>query len=912
MAAAVLLTFSSCQKQEPKENVSVSEQKDPVATDTSSSGESVKTETEEKQEVPLTQPVSYEAEELEEALPRQGFSTTAHQKFLQEPFAFSELPDGNIGEGSTAVVGSRVCKLYPAEAFTLSHSSVPHEISYQESTSSEGSIKDEANMGGVALPFASIVKITGERLWNSNARYEYLMGMFEFEDNWNWFYPVEYEGQTGYVFGADLYGLGRSSEENRAAAALYRSEGKLDKFYPMTGLKMLDKDVAKSLAANKLAIQDTPILDDVYPDDMIRAYQEIESDYIPRFITTDLAAHSQHLIFDRLLQYTEENFFAPKLLSVTGDFISALSRNSDAQEDVKKKAIQYFQVAEALLKAAPERVKSDDDWSNTVRYVDKDVDTVLAGYDEEVQAEVRHVLAASGERTVLFNSQEDFSQYKPRGHYTKNGVLKAYFRAEMWYGRIHFVIATSDVNVFTDAEMRVMMPVAMFIIDTVRKNPELYTKWAELFDPITSLIGLSDDLGFGDVLPLWKAQGVENFTAWAGNEDNLVAFIKLCHEKLRPPAIQGNTLYHGGASEGSDPDAQRPPMGWRFLGQRFTFDSFIHDYVKVTPARADLVPEMANGLEIMKAFGSQSAESFLADKYYKQYPLLKKLLNELERSFAEYGDEFWNQTYYNQVLYQIKTQATFEQGAGFYFTESPLWNVKAQISAHGTWAELRHDTILYVKQSYAEKGGGGDMDPTFRTLPLPKPVHYVEPNVPFWQASLEGIKGMQKTFKTYKLLDRETENALDRLYEIYERCLAIAVKEAADEPISDEENSWIPSIPNILQYLVLVHSSGDIWDDSDQFKMACIADVFTNAEIGLCLETAVGRPYCLYVPLNDSQGGKRIAVGFGFSYYEFDHSLDRMTDEDWKKIVYVPGANLGEYIPFWEKPWILSASTASK
>ena len=63
----------------------------------------------------------------------------------------------------------------------------------------------------------------------------------------------------------------------------------------------------------------------------------------------------------------------------------------------------------------------------------------------------------------------------------------------------------------------------------------------------------------------------------------------------------------------------------------------------------------------------------------------------------------------------------FEPGAGFYFTETPAWGAKALLSAHGTWAELRHDTILYVKQVYgAEMSGGGDWEPTWRVEPIPE------------------------------------------------------------------------------------------------------------------------------------------------------------------------------------------------
>jgi len=82
--------------------------------------------------------------------------------------------------------------------------------------------------------------------------------------------------------------------------------------------------------------------------------------------------------------------------------------------------------------------------------------------------------------------------------------------------------------------------------------------------------------------------------------------------------------------------------------------------------------------------------------------------------------------------------------------------------------------------------------------------------------------------------------------------------------------------------------------------MALVADVFTNAEYEVVLETAVGIPYRLYIPLNDRQGGKRIAIGYGFSYYEFTHPMsDRLNNEQWKAIVYSNYASMTRYLPFW-------------
>jgi hypothetical protein len=82
--------------------------------------------------------------------------------------------------------------------------------------------------------------------------------------------------------------------------------------------------------------------------------------------------------------------------------------------------------------------------------------------------------------------------------------------------------------------------------------------------------------------------------------------------------------------------------------------------------------------------------------------------------------------------------------------------------------------------------------------------------------------------------------------------------------------------------------------------MALVADVFTAAEQNLVLESAVGIPYRLYIPLNDKQGGKRIAVGYGFSYYEFTQPIsNRLNNEQWKAIVYTDNFDMKNYHPFW-------------
>ena len=67
------------------------------------------------------------------------------------------------------------------------------------------------------------------------------------------------------------------------------------------------------------------------------------------------------------------------------------------------------------------------------------------------EAEIANVEAASGiQSSPIFPGLEygeDYTQYIPRGHYTRNDALKAYFKSMMWYGRMTFRLQTDDANI---------------------------------------------------------------------------------------------------------------------------------------------------------------------------------------------------------------------------------------------------------------------------------------------------------------------------------------------------------------------------------------------------------------------------------------------------------------------------------
>ncbi|MBP5403264.1 MAG: DUF3160 domain-containing protein [Treponema sp.] len=821
---------------------------------------------------------------------------TAHKMYLNDKMEFTDL----AYDDTLYLVASNKCELYSEDCFVLNKDGLTYSL-----------VSDDIK--GESIPIGTLLKAdpkASKIIGPNDEKIDNYSGLIYFQDNYNYFYKVQYGDKSGYVFGADLHNSNYQIVENSMKNALYSklllNNGFLNEFYPYEGdTEIQREDILKSLNEYKIAFShyEPSILE---CDDLIDSYRQ-QDKMTPLFITTDLVSHAQHKVFDSLLQRIEEQFFIPRIRDLTGLYIKTLEQQTDVPPDVKKRAVNYFKVAELILRLAPQPDKNGE------YHKIKEYDQILKEYPSEVISDFYQIEKASGEKSMLFESVEQFNQYEPRGHYTKTPALESYFKASMWFGRINFIIDYDEINEITNEEMRKMMPVALFIIDTVKKNPQLYSEWEEVFNPITALIGDSDDLSFNDILPLWEEQKVDDFTGWVSDENNLIIFIKLCHEKLRNPEISGNTVIYG-PSEVSEDEEGHPvltqPMGWKFLGQRFTYDSLIHHKASAPRIKGRT---LVRGLDVMKAFGSKSADKLLSlndyknfvwpptcqDDKYKGGQELVSALNELEKSFNEFDSSFWTKNYYNTVLSQVRSQTSFEQGAGFYFTETPLWNVKALISSHSTWAELRHDTILYVKQSYGEMGSGGELSPTFRTLPIPLPINCIEPNLKFWETGCDSLKKLESTLKQYNLLDDEGKESFNCLLIIYSKAVEIVKKEVQDRPITKEENNWIKTIPGLLKSAVLPGYSLYV-QNKDDLKMACIADIFTDHDTQTCVEVGIGGVIKMNVVLNDGCGGKRIAVGFIPEYCEFLQSAEnRLTDEQWKSIYDY------SYEPFWEVKCIL-------
>lgn len=195
-----------------------------------------------------------------------------------------------------------------------------------------------------------------------------------------------------------------------------------------------------------------------------------------------------------------------------------------------------------------------------------------------------------------------------------------------------------------------------------------------------------------------------------------------------------------------------------------------------------------------------------------------------------------------------------------------------------SWTELKHDTILYAKQVYAEMGGGGDgIDDR----------GYVEPN-PDVYARLAALVDMTRDgLLSRGLLNVQDHESLNRMETLALSLQTISEKELAQVALTEEEYDLIRSYGGQLEHFWLeALADGGIDHPSAIYEnpAALAADVATDPS-GRVLQVATGHIYDIYavVPV---EGSLRIAKGGVYSHYEFAWPLEeRLTDKKWQGIL---------------------------
>ncbi len=628
----------------------------------------------------------------------------------------------------------------------------------------------------------------------------------------------------------------------------YTVEPDLSNVYNLAQFEGFTENQKKSLYENGFVV----LKPGKYPDiKMHHLYESSEYDYIPMFITVDSALNMYHLFFNDSLKYIEANSLYDELCKFTKNMLSkSLRYYNDEKYNGLKEELEtitvYFAVSNTLLgqeTIVPNEVQS------------------LADKELALINEAKQLI-----KSPLLQYDLDYTQYTVRGHYTGNEKLESYFRAMMWYGNTAFPLTEvkKDEEVLkVDSTVKALI-MSSLILEDIEEQSDLKS-WEDVYYITALYAGNSDDLNVLDYREM-----ITN--VYGKNPDILIYkdetyYSKLLEEakKLSEPQIVNKAVSYNMPSN----------RQFRMMGQRYTMDGDIMQNLMKPFKRP--VP---SGLDVAAAFGNERAEKIL-DQYYKPKELwceYETELNKLKDQIINTSEDAWKSNLYSGWLCTLKsTGVSFENTEGMpQFMRSQMWTDKNINSMLGSYAELKHDTVLYSKQPCAEMGG---YEP-----PL-APYHYVEPNVDVYSKLLWQAKSTKENLRVKGLLNGKIAEILDDMIEMEEILITCSIKELNNELLTEEEydklgyyGGLIDSITVSLEYMM--QDAGI--DCEKSYTTALVSDVATVFGGGY-LELGTGFPCEIYVLCNFN-GVPYIAKGAVYSYYEFMFG-ERLTDEKWHEML---------------------------
>ena len=596
-------------------------------------------------------------------------------------------------------------------------------------------------------------------------------------------------------------------------------------------------------------------------------YEETRYANVPVYITTDSSLHVYHLVFDKMLRDLERQKLYPTLKKLNALLVSAAEKQvaaarGTALEGDTLTVLAYLAVAQKL--ADPQaRVPS----------------SVVA----KVAAELKLIEAQRGiSPSSLFKFEEDYSQYIPRGHYTRGEVLKNYFKSMMWYGRINFRLQE-------DPETRQ----ALLLTRIIGSSVEIAKLWATLYDPTAFIVGKSDDLDFTQYAAVVKnVYGANPAFASLADPAKLAQF-RTAARALPAPKINSVVL-----SVVRDVDKKAASKGWRMMGQRFVLDGFIFENLIYRTVGTDQKPRLLpKGLDVFAALGSAEAYSILKGLGETNYANYDSQLEKLKKSLGTLSSSDWNETLYAGWLNMLRAVTAPRDKTYPTFMRSSAWAKKDLHTALGSYTELKHDTLLYAKQIMAEMGSGE---------PEKLPQGYVEP-IPEVYARLKALAARTKAgLKSYGLLTESISTNLSSLEDMAGFLEKISKLELAGKTPSADDFERIHYYGGWLEELTLASADNDGGEGMSIFnedkQAAVVADIATDPN-GRVLEQGTGRIFEIFAVVPNAKGKLQVARGGTFSYYEFTVPLaGRLTDSAWHKLL---EGGKAPAQPTWTKSFII-------
>lgn len=593
----------------------------------------------------------------------------------------------------------------------------------------------------------------------------------------------------------------------------------------------------------------------------LRASVEIKGQ--AQYITVDEALHAFHMTFDGTLKSLEKNVLRQRMLgivtSTNAQVLSTLdsSKGTSIEGDTLL-AAAYLGVAQKLLDPSAQ------------------LDPRI---EPQVTAQVAQIMAGGGQApsVLIPGFTDDYGSYKPVSHYAGDPDLENYFRGMTWLGRVHFKLTDPEDPNFRPSRAPLIITQALRRAHGVTGENSAGDDWAHVHEALTFLVGPSDDSG-----PLEYAALMDEIYGSSPKPSDLAddarwqTFLSKAQTGLPSPRINSTFLNW---------ISQLPAdKGWRFMGQRFTLDGYIFQQVMfdaVKPADNGDRRSLPTGPDVMAALGSPVAVQAVDEEGMSNYPNYRDQIAAMQQHVTAQPASQWQARFYDSWLYGFISLISPKDASFPAFARTDAWAFREMNTALGSWAELKHDTVLYAKMPEG-LGGGGCYD----TSPVPV---YIEPQPEVFyrfeyaaQSLANGLhnRGLDQDSGAVDPANPPVGYMLDamgRMSMTLKLYGDVAAAELSGTPITNDQR-------DALGYSCLI-----CYDDPNPKPVPVVAAV-AGSGLETILEVGTGSVDRMYavVPID---GKLYVAQGGVYSYYEFQQPRsNRLTDDQWRARLASPDA----------------------
>jgi hypothetical protein len=697
---------------------------------------------------------------------------------------------------------------------------------------------------------------------------------------------------------------------------------------------------------------------------------------LPVFVSTDAILQAWHRTYDSMLEEVEETYLFNSVQTMLDGMANQMTAASaEAGNGVLKESVldaDYFlAVARSLLAG------TNNPPVPSLLGQDARVTETLADIKIEQLKQVPDFMG--------FCRVVDFSQFKVRGHYTHSERLGRYFKCVMWLGRTDVPVAGGPWKRCPDVE-RMASPRELgvaVVLWRLLNTAGQFENWSDMERIIQTFVGVTDSMTFAQLGGLLAGAGIRTLA----DVRDLPTLEKIQADIVRGELGVQNIRSDWFAQPLGGAARYALPQTFTVFGQKFVPDSWAFSQTVFSsilwtengvtnkvqrriPGALDaafsvlgndqIVPELV--AQMKGTFQDQNRSHALRFRdglpYQHNLVAVRAVMDSQEPSA-------WDSNIYMNWLACLRdlsaptTEAKYPEAM-----RTRPWAMKTLNTQLASWTQLRHDTILYAKQSYTDFGA------------CVYPRGFVEPRVEFWNRfkkmasyaaeriaglSYEGsyalVTGRQPMVDpvTGELIDpgdlttnqvsmaaiqNRQVTHLHNFATTISRLEALVKKELANECFTLEDEQFVDGLmeertrgcggPWVYSgwYPQLFYRA-IYWTDDKVFHKnsgagamdALVADVHTDVpndtppDPGSVLHEATGRVNLLMLAV-DNRADRFICAGPVLSHYEFEVIGEprRLNDEEWQKVLSgqfpsdVPTSRIeGLTPPLWTQSYLVPA-----